>query len=178
MIARDGKVLWSSNGNLEPLPPATTPAPGSVEERIAAHYKAQHEARIAKGLNGELLRDTQGNATRINLDYFGWYIEIDYAPSADLPLPWPHRIRIFHNSSEDEPGSPSSEITIYSVRTSDQPPVDSVFEPWQYLKEGTYVRGKVLPNGHFTAADPKDQRLLHSLRELKRLFPFGSGAGR
>jgi hypothetical protein len=169
MIGLDGKVIWSSDGNLEPVPPDVEPAPGSVEARIAAHYKATHEARMAKGVNGELLRDAQGSVSEIRFDDGIHRVEFDYAPSDDLPLPWPHRIRTFINSVGSEPEVPSSHMTIYAARISDQPLDDTAFIPWPYLKEGTYVRGQVLPNGHFKPADPKDQILCHKLVTLHNL---------
>ncbi len=78
----EGKVVWSSDGNWEE-PVMSTPEPGSVEARIVAHYKAQHEARIANGVRGHLLRDPQGNVSEIRLEQDPWRIEFEYAPSAD-----------------------------------------------------------------------------------------------
>jgi hypothetical protein len=168
-----GKVIWSGDGNLQPTE-IPIPAPGSVEARIVAHHRAQHEARMANSINGQLLRDTQKNVTEIRLDMglkAPWRIELDYAPSADLPLPFPHRIRMFNNSSEPDAAVPSHQITIYAARISDQPLDDATFVLWPHLKEGSYVRGKMLPNGRFTIADPKDQKLLHELLHLQHLPP-------
>ena len=143
------------------------PAPGSVEARIAAHYQARHEAKMAKGINGQLLRDAQGNVSEIRLDGGPCRIELDYASSNDLPLPWPHRIRqIF--STQCEPPVPPRQITIHAARISELPLDDAAFLPWRHLKEGTYVRGRRLPNGRFTIADPKDAKLWHDLIRSRR----------
>jgi hypothetical protein len=174
-VGLDGKVRWSSDGNLEP-PPTAKPAPGSVEERIAAHYMARHEARMAKGVNGQCVRDAQGNVSEIRLE-FPYRIELDYAPSNDLPLPWPHRIRKFINSSRSERGVPSTEMTVYAASVSDQPLDDATFVPWRHLKEGTYVQGTALPNGHVTIADPKDNKLLHDLTRPRDLRWFKGHKG-
>ena len=168
-----GKVTWSSDGNLEPTE-IPIPAPGSVEARIVAHHRVKHEARMAKGITGQLLRDAKNNVAEIRFDMgldASWRIELDYAPSADLPLPFPHRIRMFNDSSERDAAVPSHQITIYAVRISDQPLDDASFVLWPHLKEGSYVRGKMLPNGRFTTADPKDQKLFHELLRLQRLPP-------
>lgn len=170
-MSRDGKITWASDGNLEPLV-IPQPASGSVEARIVAAYAARHEAKMAKGINGQLQRDAQRNVCGIHLNENPCRIELDYAPSADLPLPWPHRIRRFINSSQSEPEVPCTQMTIYAARVSDQPLEDAVFVPWTYLKEGSYVRGKALPNGHFTAADPKDQKLLMELHRSQKLPPI------
>ena len=163
-FSSEGKVIWSSDGNLESQE-IPTPAPGSVEARIVAHYRAQHEAKMAKGATGQLVRDAQGNVSEIHLDQDPFCIELEYAPSPELPLPWPHRIRRILTQSTEPPTEPY-EITIYAARISEHPLGDAVFIPWRYLKERTYVRGKALPGGGFTVADPNDSRLLREL--LKR----------
>jgi hypothetical protein len=163
-VTRHGRVVRASDVQLEP-PGMPEPAPGSVEARIMAYYEAKHEASIAKGIKGELLRDEHGNVSEIRLDEGPYRIELEYSPSEDLPLPWPHRItRIF--TARTIPSVNPQQITIYSARISEQPLDDAHFLPWGYLKEGTYVRGKALPNGRFTVADPKDQLLWHELRQL------------
>jgi hypothetical protein len=143
------------------------PAPGSVEARIMAHYAAKHEARMAKGINGQLRRDAQGNVTEIRFDAaIPYHIELEYAPTADLPLPFPHRIKKIFDPTRFAEEVPSSQMTIYSARISDQPVDAAAFVLWNYLKEGTYVHGIALPNGRFTLADPKDHTLWRELREL------------
>ncbi len=59
-------------------------------------------------------------------------------------------------------------MTIHAARIAEQPMDDAQFLPWRYLKAGTYVRGKALPNGYFTTADPKDQSLLRELQARAR----------
>jgi hypothetical protein len=162
----DGKVVWSSDGNLE-APAISKPVAGSMEARIVAHCKARHEAKIAKGMSGHLIRDLQGNVSEIRLEQDPWRIELEYAPSADLPLPWPHRIRRILNR-DSEPPVPPYEMTIHAAQIAEQPMDDAQFLPWRYLKEETYVRGKALPSGHFTTADPKDQSLLRDLLRRAR----------
>ncbi len=159
-------MVWSSDGNLQP-PAISKPVPGSVEARIADHYKAQHEAKMARGVTGHLIRDPQGNVSEIRLEQDPWRIELEYAPSPDLPLPWPHRIRKIL-TQESEPPVPPYEMTIHAARIAEQPMEDAQFLPWRYLKEGTYVRGTALPNGMFTTADPKDQTLLRDILSRAR----------
>jgi hypothetical protein len=165
-FSSEGKVIWSSDGNLEPQE-ISRPVPGSVEARIVAHYEAQHEAKMAKGATGQLVRDAQGNVSEIHLDQDPFRIELEYAPSPELPLPWPHRIRRILTQRTEPPTEPY-EITIYAARISEHPLDDAVFIPWRYLKERTYVRGKVLPTGGFTVADPNDRDLLHDLLKRQR----------
>ncbi len=166
MVNSEGKVLWSSDGNQEPQR-VPTPAPGSVEARIVAHYKARHEAKMANGATGQLVRDAQGNVSEIRLDQDPFRIELEYAPSPDLPLPWPHRIRRILTHRTQPPTEPN-EMTIYAARISEHPLDDAAFIPWRYLKAGTFVRGKALPGGGFTVADPNDRDLLQNLRKLQR----------
>ena len=165
-ISSEGKVIWSSDGNLEPQE-IPTPAPGTVEARIVAHYKAQHDARMAKGATGQLVRDGQGNVSEIRLDQDPFRIELGYAPSPDLPLPFPHRIRRILTQRTEPPTEPY-EMTIYAARISEHPVDDAAFIPWCYLKDRTYVRGKALPSGGFTVADPNDRDLLHNLLNRQR----------
>ena len=165
-IGPAGNVTWSSDGNLEPQE-VPLPAPGSVEARIMAHYQAQHEAKLARGATGQLVRDARGNVSAIRLDQDPYRIELEYAASPDLPLPWPHRIRRILTEPTEPPIEPY-EITIYAAHISEHPLDDAAFIPWRYLKERTYVRGRALPTGGFTAADPNDQELLQDLLKRQR----------
>jgi hypothetical protein len=122
---------------------------------------------MAKGATGQLLRDAQGNVSEIRLDQDPFRIELEYASSPDLPLPWPHRIRRILTQRTERPTAPH-EITIYAARISEHPLDDAVLIPWRYLKERTYVRGKALPGGGFTVADPNDSGLLHDLQNRQR----------
>jgi hypothetical protein len=142
-----------------PPPPPDYP-PGSVEARILAHHAAKHEARMAKGIHGQMRRNADRLVSEIRFDAgIPRCIEFEYAPSPDLPLPFPHRIKISHDTAEVESNVPPRHMTIYALRVSEQPVDDSVFTLWNYLKEGTYVRGIPLANGRSTLADPKDQEL-------------------
>jgi len=143
------------------------PPPGSVEARIQDFYIAKHEAEMARGFTGELIRNQEGNVFQIRFELrttIHGRIELEYLPTVGLPAPFPHRIRRFLDL-ESEAG-PVINITIYSVKISDQPVDDAIFVPSQYLKEGTYVRGRDVGNGRSTLADPrKDHALLRELLE-------------
>jgi hypothetical protein len=161
-----GKVTkyteWSGGKLVEVL----KPPPGSVDARIQDFYIAKHAAEMERGFRGELIRDQEGNAFQIRFDLrtnTHGRVELKYFPTVGLPAPFPHQIRRFIES-ESTPG-PVINITIYSVKISEQPVDDAVFVPWQYLKEGTYVRGRDVGNGRSTVADPKDQALFRELLE-------------
>lgn len=166
-------------------PEIPKPPPGSVEARILAYRAARHEAEMVKGIAGQLLRDAGGKVFEIRCEAQGYHrIELEYASSADLPLPFPHLIkRTRADAAQFNPPIAPWLMTIYSLRGSDQSPDDSVFVPWNYLKEGTYVKGKALPNPpddpefvgprhprsrsnfRYTLADPKDHKLWRELIE-------------
>src|SRR5690242_3545845 len=104
-FSSEGKMIWSSDGNLQPQE-IPRPVPGSVEARIVAHYEARQEAKMAKGPSGKLVRDAQGNVCEIQLDQDPFRIELEYAPSPGLPLPWPHRIRRILTQHTEPPTEP------------------------------------------------------------------------
>ena len=100
------------------------PPPGSVEARILAHHAAKHEAAMAKGIVGQLLRNSAGHVSEIRYEALGLHrIELEYASSADLPLPFPHLIkRTRADAAQFEPPIAPWQMTMYSLRVSDQPP--------------------------------------------------------
>jgi hypothetical protein len=170
------KEVHTSRGPLQ----VVTPTPGSVEAKIQDFYIAKHEAEMARGFKGELIRDEQGNVFQIRFELrtnIHGRVELKYFPTVGLPAPFPHRIQRFLDL-ESESG-PMINITIYSVKISDQPVDEAVFVPWQYLKEGTYVRGRDMGNERSALADPKkDHALFRQLLEKSdKRFTNGGQVG-
>ncbi|HWD21442.1 MAG TPA: hypothetical protein VHB20_19405 [Verrucomicrobiae bacterium] len=104
------------------------------EAQKLAEYEARHEAKMAQGLRGRLVRQSDGAVTQIILDDLPYRIELEYEPSSDLPLPWPRRIK--RVSAQN-----SLEAQLYAAQVSAEPLPDGHFLPWRYLQPQSYVRG-------------------------------------
>lgn len=143
---KDTKVLTTAEAEAHRR--ASEPAPGSIEAKILALCDAREKERLRKGINGTLVRDEQGRVKKILLQCEPESsLELEYEQHHSLPPPFPNRTRAFIQGAEAKPGVPCSELTIHSVRVSEQPLKDEAFDPALRLKEGSFVRGLLRPDG-------------------------------
>jgi hypothetical protein len=155
---------------------ASKPAPGSIEARILALWDAREKERLRKGIQGSLVRDEQRRVRTILLQSEPESrLELDYEQPGGLPPPFPNRTRTFIQHAEAKPGVPSSELTIHSVRVSEQPLKDEAFDPSLRLKAGSFVRGLLRPDGSRFIPDQADRRFVNEW--LRRKYVRARGPG-
>jgi hypothetical protein len=156
------KVQFSKEAEAERL--RNTPAPGSIEARIMEVFAVREQERIRKGIRGTLVRDEQSRAVRLDLEcYPARRIEFEYESSAQLPPPFPTRVKSFLEHAEARPGIPLTEMVLYSVRYPDRPLPDSAFDPRQYLKPGSFCTAVLSSDGRSRVPDRDGQMLLNRL---------------
>ncbi len=159
-VRKETKVLTAAEA--EAARRASEPVAGSIEAKMQALIDARERERLRKGIQGSLVRDEQGRVNKILLQSEPESsLELDYEERGSLPPPFPNRTRTFIQHAEAKPGLPSSELTIHSVRVSEQPLKDEAFDPGLRLKARSFVRGLLRPNGSRFIPDPADRRFVH-----------------
>jgi hypothetical protein len=168
-VRKEHKVFRSA-AEAEAVRAASEPAPDSLEARIVALWEAREQERLRKGIRGELVRDAQNRVQEIKLDCEpACHVVFAYEEPANLPPPFPSRVRTFLEHAEARPNTPSSELVIHSVRLASEELGDDAFDPGPWLKPGSWVPAQLKPDGSTFIPNAADRRFVNEWVQKKHL---------